>query len=57
MTHEHTIGSPVDLQAFHGHGEVGGPEHDRDLPNAWELPEYDNVEDSLAPPLDGDLED
>jgi hypothetical protein len=47
MTHEHNA------SAEHDHG----PEHDDSLPDARDIPEYENVEDSLAPPLEHDLED
>lgn len=47
MTHEHRP------SAEHNHG----PEHDDSLPDALDIPEYEDVEDSLAPPLDTDLED
>lgn len=33
------------------------PEEDYSLPDALTIPEYDNVEDSLAPLLEEDLED
>lgn len=33
-----------------------GPEHDHTLPNAWEIPTHDTVEESDLPALDGDLE-
>jgi hypothetical protein len=47
MTHEH---EPNDEHP-------DGPEHDDKLPDAPSVPEFSDVNDSLAPPLDHDLED
>lgn len=47
MTHEHLPNDEAQE----------GPEHDQRLPDATSLPEFSDVEESLAPPLDHDLED
>lgn len=47
MTHEDRVGI--------GGEPRGGPQIDRRLPDATDIPEYSNVEQSLASPLTEDI--
>ena len=49
MTHEYN-------KLTHLHAPVMAPEDDYSLPDALDIMEYTNVEDSLASPLTEDLE-